>query len=32
MLQLEDDYYALTKEQWKEKYGTEKPKDIIDLY
>ena len=31
-MQMEEDYYDLTAEQWKEKYGEEKPKNLIDIY
>lgn len=31
-VQREDDFTNLTKEEWKEKYGKEKPKNILDIY
>lgn len=31
-MQMEEDYYDLTEEEWKEKYGEEKPKNVLDIY
>ena len=30
--EMEEDYYVLNKKEWKKKYKTNKPKDIVDLY
>lgn len=32
ILQMEDDYFALTPEEWKKKYKRTKPKNIVDIY